>query len=521
MGSKRAREAGDFILVCLTVLLLHLSFPGGAFPWLGWLAFVPLGIAIHGKTPGDAFVISGFTTFLCWFATTWWLIPGVSESANTPFNITLFFEFVFCLVYAVPYGIAGLILAKMRWSGTILGAVKTALLWTAISGLAPHILPGNLAHTQYRYPRIIQIVELGGIPLLLCFIYLVIWLTVAAIVNLKKRPKYALGAFLLAAMVPIGMAVYGHFRLSTVRQQLTAPETPSLTVGWIQPNFTVQGRDRNAWETGVATVESMTRTLAGDPAVPDLIVWPEIPPPVSYSENADDRALIDRLVTETGIPMLVTGHIQSPAKKDHYYNAIELVREPGNADTYLKQRLLPFGEYLPGEKQFPFLRKLFPGALKYTPGTESKVLPMGKGVKLIPLICYEAIFPELVANGVALGGGLIINPVNDSWFGTSAGPEIHLALALFRTVEFRTPIVRATNSGISTAITAAGELDDTSITPLFEQCTATATVAIPQITTLYSKAGDLFLWVCALGALLWIGIDTRQKRSNRHEIKRH
>lgn len=506
MNSTRIREAVDLILACSTVILFYVSFPGGHSPWLGWLALVPLGLAIHGKNAQEAFIVTAFTSFLCWFAATWWLIPGVSLSANTPPNIALFFEFIFCLAYAVPYGIAGLFVAKMGWTGTIRGAIMAALLWTAISGLTPHILPGNMAHTQYRYTCMIQIVELGGIPLLLFFMYLVMWLCVVAAVNFKRRPKYALWALLLAGMVPLGVAAYGQCRLKTIHQRLAAPETPKITVGWIQPNFTIHGRNRSAWGDGGENVAAMTRDLARKKPAPDLIVWPEIPLCLSYTGNAGDRALVDQLVAETKIPMLVTGRLQAATEEDGYYNTAELVTEHGDAEIYRKQHLLPFGEYLPGEKRFPIMRQLFPNVPNYIPGDGSKVFFMDSGIGLIPLICYEAVFPSMVASGSAMGGNLVINPVNDGWFGNSAGPEIHLALALFRAVEFRMPVVRATNSGIGAVVTAAGELDDASITPLFEQCAVSVTVAIPPLSSWYATTGDLFLWGCALASLFFLGV---------------
>lgn len=521
MNSVRIREAGDLALVCSTVALFCISFPGGKAPWLGWLAFAPLAVAIHGKSAREAFVVTAFTTFICWFAATWWLIPGVSLSAGTPFYITLLFESVFCLAYAIPYGVAGMLSAKMGWGGTVPGAIKTALAWTAICGLTPHILPGNLAHTQYRYPCMIQIVELGGMPMLLFCIYLVTWLCAAALVNLKKRLGYALSAVVLAGIIPAGIAVYGHLRLDAVRQQLAAPGTPRLTVGWVQPNFNIQSRSRNAWEDGAETVDGLTRDLARKKPKPDLIVWPEIPFPISYSGNADDRALVDRLVFDTNIPMLVTGYLQGRTEGGEYYNAAEFVRAPGRSQVYLKQHLLPFGEYLPGEKRFSFLRKMFPGTLKYIPGDGGAIFDLGGGIRLIPLICYEAIFPETVAEGRAMGGNLVINPVNDAWFGKSNGPEIHLALTLFRAVEFRIPVVRATNSGIGAVITAAGELDAESVTPLFERCAMTATVAVPPMSSPYAVAGDLFLWGCALGtvALLWAKIGTNGFRHFKRYMK--
>lgn len=510
MNNARAGEIGDLLLVCLTVLLFCMAFPGGRLPWLGWLAFMPLAMAIHGKTAREAFMIATVTTFICWFAATWWLIPGVSRSANTPWNITLLFEFLFCLAYAVPYGIAGMLTAAMGWSGTIPGALKSALLWTAICGLTPHILPGNLAHTQYGYPCMIQIVELGGIPMLLFAIYLTTWLCVAAARNIRNGPT-ALVSLLLAAAIPAGIFAYGHLRLETVRKQLAAPETPRLTVGWIQPNFTTRDRNREAWEDKIALIEEMTCDLTDRTPAPDLIVWPEMPPPVSYCDNPEDRNRIDSLVARTDTPMLVTGYLQKEPEEGSYYNAMTFIQPTGPFETYKKQRLLPFGEYLPGEEKFETLRELFPNALKYQPGKNGRIFTLDDDIRLIPLICYEAIFPEMVAEGKAMGGNVVINPVNDAWFGRSAGPEIHLALALFRAVEFRTPVVRVANSGIGAAISATGELDAAGMTPLFEPCIATATVKVSPLFSLYAVTGDLFLWGCALGSMVFLWIDVKKR----------
>jgi apolipoprotein N-acyltransferase len=86
------------------------------------------------------------------------------------------------------------------------------------------------------------------------------------------------------------------------------------------------------------------------------------------------------------------------------------------------------------------------------------VLSGGRVLKVAPLICYEDVFPGYVAEAVRQGAELIVTISNDSWFGASAGPKLHLTLASFRSIETRLPQVRATNSGISALISPTGEI---------------------------------------------------------------
>jgi apolipoprotein N-acyltransferase len=111
-----------------------------------------------------------------------------------------------------------------------------------------------------------------------------------------------------------------------------------------------------------------------------------------------------------------------------------------------------------------------------------------------------------VRSGWQQGGNIIINPVNDGWFGKTAGAHVHLALAVFRTVEFRIPMVRATNTGPSALITASGEIDPNSTTPLNKQNIMAVKVTLPSIKSIYANYGDVFAWlsiIIAILSLLW------------------
>jgi apolipoprotein N-acyltransferase len=76
---------------------------------------------------------------------------------------------------------------------------------------------------------------------------------------------------------------------------------------------------------------------------------------------------------------------------------------------------------------------------------------------LAPLICYEALFTDLVRSYIDEGADIIINPGNDGWFGEQ-GALSHLSLALLRTIEYRIPLIRVNNSGVSTVINHKGEI---------------------------------------------------------------
>ena len=509
-GDGQARPALSqrrcVLLVLLTVALFLAAFPGGHAPWSAWFVWVPLGLALRSQTRRDAFMLAFGTAFLAWLWASWWVMPGLARSAGTPGNSMLLLGTLFCLYAALPYGIAGLIVSRARWLDTTGGALAAALLWTAIVGFYPHPLPGSLAHSQYVYPRMIQILDLGGSSLLFFVVHWINFLLVAAIHQARLRPGASLRSVALGMAVCAVTAGYGHFRLLHVSAMVAQPGNPRFTVGMLQPNLPVSGRDRFAWEQRAAGMEAISLALAHMSPTPDVIVWPEIPPPVSYAGNAADRARIDRLVQNAGVPLFVTGHLdpgtQRGSEQDGYFNSAELVKPDGSVQIYHKTRLLPFGEYLPGERLLPVLRTLFPSAPDYRPGAHGAVFRLNGQVRLIPLICYEALFPRLVAAGVSSGGNVMVNTVNDAWFGDTAGPEIHLALASFRSVEFRLPLVRVTNSGISALITPTGEIAPSSRTETFRTAAGVHAVPIAHIQSPYARTGDLFLWVAGVASLM-------------------
>ena len=95
---------------------------------------------------------------------------------------------------------------------------------------------------------------------------------------------------------------------------------------------------------------------------------------------------------------------------------------------------------------------------------------------------------------------LLLNITNDAWYGRSSAPYQHFSMAVFRAVENRRALIRSANTGISGFIDPAGRV--IAATRLFEDAFLTHAVPILQITTFYSRCGDLFVMICLAVTLL-------------------
>jgi len=216
---------------------------------------------------------------------------------------------------------------------------------------------------------------------------------------------------------------------------------------------------------------------------------------------------ITNLVGSTGIPLLTGLPWFELDKRGEplYYNSAGIIETNGTlACRYDKMHLVMFGEYVPYERLLPFLKKVTPIAGSFVPGDApcGLALETAEGtVTFGPLICFEDVF-GYVARGMARAGAdILVNFTNDGWFRSSPEPFQHAALSAFRAIETRRPLVRATNSGISTAIDRMGRI--TAVFDLHGRKTEVggvmfATVALhPPEQTFYALYGDwlLVVWI--------------------------
>ncbi len=204
---------------------------------------------------------------------------------------------------------------------------------------------------------------------------------------------------------------------------------------------------------------------------PDLIVWPETAYPYPIKTNKDNlmatvlpQLFID-VVDKTNSPILFGGydHYRDSPDSTFYqteYNSALYINELGHLDeVYHKHVLIPFGETLPLGPLTKWSSKLVPEMAFFAIGSKFPVFETDKGVNFISSICYEILRPEFVRdylNSATSRPHLMINLTNDSWYGNTVEPEQHLFLTRWRAIEFNLPILRSTNTGISTFIDRLG-----------------------------------------------------------------
>lgn len=272
-----------------------------------------------------------------------------------------------------------------------------------------------------------------------------------------RRPR--LVSLWLAVAVLAGLYGYGVHQLSS-----PYPSAQKLRVGLVQGNINqfqkweprYQENTLNRYLT--LSERAVNPALGGVAAKVDLLVWPETAMPFYLEENP---AYAERLTAfasrwKVDLAFGAPGKLYDAKAGETWHNRLWLyAHEPFSLQYYDKVHLVPFGEYVPLGLQIPFIEYLMQG-MDFTPGKAG--LLNRDGLALGPLICYEAIFPGLARERVALGANIFVNISNDAWFGRTAAPEQHVQLTAMRSVEQGRFTVRATNTGISAVIDSQGRI---------------------------------------------------------------
>lgn len=218
----------------------------------------------------------------------------------------------------------------------------------------------------------------------------------------------------------------------------------------------------------------------------DLIVWPETAITYLYPQIKPYLASFSKELLESKTT-LITGIPDLSEDKTQYYNAILAT---GNGfGLYYKQRLVPFGEYIPLSNLFGPILDLFQMPIStFKSGEKNQpVLQVGEW-GIAPFICYEIVYAEQV-RGIVRDSDVLITISNDAWFGSSIGPWQHLQIAQFRAKEAGRYVIRSTNTGLTAIINERGKITDQA--PQFQRTTLTSNVKTFAGITPYVQWGYL------------------------------
>ena len=237
----------------------------------------------------------------------------------------------------------------------------------------------------------------------------------------------------------------------------------------------------------------------------DLILWPETAITVlkdqfqAYLDTINEEAINNKTTLITGIPFRYT---QGPFKGEFHNSILAIGMGEG---LYHKQKLVPFGEYIPLEQAIrgllPFLD--LPMSSFKKGNQEQPLLKVEKNEQLFlvaPFICYEIVYPEFVAE-MAKDSDLLITISNDAWFGDSLGPKQHMAIAQMRALETQRYLLRSTNTGITALVNHKGKI--VKQLPTEKRATLTAYAQTRQGLTPFMQFG---LWPLLLMSLLILSL---------------
>ncbi len=458
----------------------------GYEPWkmasLAWIAWLPLISQLLPIEPDASCArpfLYGFVAGLVfWLCTIFWLVH-VSYPAMPALAAYLA---LFTGVWAWWMS-----LIRRRWKAVagvshILLAALGACGWVALEWLRGWLLggfPWNFAAvSQYRNLALIQVVEwtgVHGLSFVILFFNISLWLTwrrlkIERFSARSWRYEFSAAVFLVAFCLYVGMRCLGQFQLAGAHaERMWKPASFSL----IQPNIPQNAKyEAMKRDDQRRILEQLTLTAAA--TKPDLILWPETALVDGPLYDVESRMWLQQIAARAKIPILLgtldaTKEKATVTREDRwrvsYYNAAILIHPDGTFERpYHKIHLVPFGEYVPFEKQIPWMRKLTPIPGSFDSGGEP-VLIQAASRKLGIVICFEDTLPSLSRELVRKGADVIVNLTNDAWFQDSPAAAQHLANSVFRTIETRRPLVRCTNNGVTAMISTMGEIQYTQLKP--------------------------------------------------------
>jgi len=519
-------------LVLLSAALQVVIFPLPGLYGLAWIAVAPLLVAIlrtrvaetlqlDGQerllpaTPGQGFVL-GYGCGILWFAgTCYWVFDTMHRYGGLPIPVAALVLILFCMYVGLYHGLFGLLLAWVAGSKsggkTVLAGVSmrralvaAPFLWVAVELARTRItaFPWELlGYSQTGNFALTRIATLTGVYGLSFEIVLVNGVFAAAFLVAKEQRKRLL------------LAACGAVVILQMGQWLAPPAVAAdHTALLVQPNIPIEEGalwTKDYFEGTLRELTTMSLHPRGEKAGQhyDPIVWPESPSPF-YTNDPLFRGAVSDLAKESGSWVVagaigITPLLQSGGQNSQIFNSAALVNPRGEwVGRYDKVHLVPFGEYLPFPQVFAFAGGLTKEVGEFQHGASHAPLAAGSE-RLGTFICYESIFPDEVRLGPQQGAQVLVNISNDGWYGDSGAWKQHLQQTQMRAIENGRWLLSATNTGMTASMDPYGRI--VAATERKMRTALAAPYALRSGTTLYTRYGDWFAYLCAIisaGALV-------------------
>ena len=497
------------ILALASGLSLWLAFPTYDLWWMAYVGVAGLALATVGVGPGRGALL-GLVAGLAYF------VPLLSWTGIFVGALPWLALAVLQTLYIVGIGLVLGFLQRDR-----VRPLVVALAWV-VSELVRATTPfggfpwGRLAYSQADAPTL-GVVSLLGAPGLTFVVALVGALAARGIQLLVSRPR---PTGIPPWRAPVALAGALVLLLGPLAVPRPTDGEPVQVLG-IQGNVPEMTLEFNAQRRAVldnhaqTTLAAAERIEAGEIPAPDLVLWPENSSDIDPLRNQDAAEVIAEAVDAVGVPLIVGAVLRGP---EEYVSNASLLYLPGGGvvDRYVKQRPVPFAEYIPYRDFFRmFSDKVDLVRTDFYPGSEPGVLPVpladGGELLLGVAICFEVVVDDLMRENVLLGAEVLFVPTNNATFGFTDESEQQLAVSRVKAVELGRSVVHVSTVGVSGMVQPDGQV--VGKTELFTRDIVSGEV--PRRTDL-TLAAHLGWWpervaVAGLGVFLVLGVLRRTR----------
>lgn len=496
------------------------------FGWALFFCYVPLWLQIRRLLNENAKLSGVFwsawvTQFILTLIGFNWIYYVTVEFGHLHWTIAvgtlLLFSAFMHLYIPLSLWLAALLIRKFKVNTDLGLFLVLALMMSLIERIWPSIFEWNLAYTLlWLKMPLFQWADTVGFWGLSTWILLIQSFVALAVVRFKSDRQQSLKTLGLTVAALAVLTGVGALKKSN-----WSKTDKTVRVGVVQGNIgnaeKLQSEKKSEFHSFIRnTYTTLTEQLVRSTPT-DLVIWPETAMPFifksSYHNRREQQALL-KSINSWGVPVVTGAYDITENEKDQFgdpifRNAVFYVSTNYSflSEPYYKTNLLAFGEYMPFGKYLPILYKLLPFVGSYADGSGPLVAPLelkSQRLTLGPQICYDSLAPDFSRDLSRNGAQVIFNVTNDSWFGWWAEPFQHQYMTLARAVEVRRPLVRSTNTGVSSAILADGTVLEES--PIDKPWAHTYEIHYREKAplSLYVKFGhyDWVVWLLALIAVL-------------------
>ncbi len=404
----------------------------------------------------------------------YWIANTLQEFGALPYSVALIANSLYALIFQPQFWIViiGLHLfekkKKIHWNSS-LNLFLFAIVLTLLEYFTPQQFPVFLSHPLITWSEYLGLAPIFGMPLFSFFSYL-ICLEVFRYKKFRTFSRFHLSLITLFIILnPL-----------TIKKTKIDSQTDAkfVNVRMVQPNISnflkINSEQGGYASTGyvLGQYQELSQLPFQENKKMDLIIWPETayPYPINTVKENLAKTQLPTVITDvnamTNAHILFGGfeHLKDSQDTSYFmteYNAALYTNREGILDdTYQKHVLIPFGETLPFGPFNQWVGSFIKNISFFAPGNRYPTFTTDNGASFITTICYELLKPEFMRdyfNALDTKPHYMINLTNDSWYGNTLEPEQHLFLARWRSIEFDIPLLRSTNTGITTLIGANGQ----------------------------------------------------------------